>query len=55
VRRSQIPVVAIGGITIETAPEVADAGARCAAAIAQLCGAPDPEAATRDMAKAFAR
>ena len=55
VRRSRIPVVAIGGITVERAPDAADAGARCVAAIAQLCGAPDPEAATRDLAKAFAR
>jgi thiamine-phosphate pyrophosphorylase len=55
VQRSQAPVVAIGGITIATAPEVARAGARCVAAIAQLCNAPDPEAATREMAQAFAR
>ena len=55
VRRSRVPLVAIGGITIERASEVAGAGARCVAAIAQLCGAADPEAATREMAKAFAR
>jgi thiamine-phosphate pyrophosphorylase len=55
VRRSRIPLVAIGGITLERAPEVAGAGARCVAAIAQLCFAPDPESATREMAKAFAR
>jgi thiamine-phosphate pyrophosphorylase len=55
VRRSRVPVVAIGGITIESVSEVAGAGARCVAAIAQLCGAPDPEAATREMAKAFNR
>jgi thiamine-phosphate pyrophosphorylase len=55
VRRSAVPLVAIGGITAERAPEVAGAGARCVAAIAQLCFAPDPELATREMAKAFAR
>jgi thiamine-phosphate pyrophosphorylase len=55
VRRSRVPLVAIGGITIERASEVAGAGARCVAAIAQLGGAPDPEAATREMAKAFTR
>jgi thiamine-phosphate pyrophosphorylase len=55
VRRSGIPLVAIGGITNERAPEVAGAGARCVAAIGQLCFAPDPELATREMAKAFAR
>jgi thiamine-phosphate pyrophosphorylase len=55
VRRSRVPLVAIGGITIERASEVARAGARCVAAIAELCFAPDPELATREMAKAFAR
>jgi len=55
VRRSRIPLVAIGGITMDRAPEVAGAGARCVAAIAKLCLAPDPELATREMAKAFAR
>jgi thiamine-phosphate pyrophosphorylase len=55
VERSTAPVVAIGGITVARAPEVARAGARCIAAIAELCNAPDPEAATRAMAEAFAR
>jgi thiamine-phosphate pyrophosphorylase len=55
VRRSRVPVVAIGGIGIDSAREVAAAGARCAAAIASLCNAPDPEAATRAMAEAFTR
>ena len=55
VRRSRIPLVAIGGINMDRAPEVAGAGARCVAAIGQLCFAPDPESATREMAKAFAR
>jgi thiamine-phosphate pyrophosphorylase len=51
---SRIPIVAIGGITAATAQEVAAAGARCAAAIAELCGAEDPQAAVRAMASAFA-
>jgi len=55
VGRSKAPVVAIGGITVRTASQVAEAGARCAAAIAELCNAPDPEAAARAMAQAFAR
>jgi thiamine-phosphate pyrophosphorylase len=55
VRRSKAPVVAIGGIGVEQVRDVALAGARCVAAIAQLCNAPDPEAATRAMAQAFAR
>ena len=55
VQRSSVPVVAIGGITSANAGDVARAGARCAAAIAQLCGAADPEAAAREMAQAFSR
>jgi thiamine-phosphate pyrophosphorylase len=52
-RASPLPVVAIGGITVATAADVARAGARCAAAIAELCAAPDPAARTREMARAF--
>jgi thiamine-phosphate pyrophosphorylase len=55
VRRSRVPVVAIGGITAANAGAVAGAGARCASAIAWLCSAEDPEAAARAMAQAFAR
>jgi len=55
VHRSTVPVVAIGGIGIDSARQVAAAGARCIAAIAHLCNAPDPEAATRAMAEAFKR
>jgi thiamine-phosphate pyrophosphorylase len=40
VQRSKAPVVAIGGIGAGQARDVALAGARCAAAIAQLCNAP---------------
>jgi thiamine-phosphate pyrophosphorylase len=53
VRRSRVPIVAIGGITAATAGEVAAAGARCAASIAELCRASDPEAAVRAMSDAF--
>jgi thiamine-phosphate pyrophosphorylase len=53
VQRSGIPVVAIGGITAANVADVAGTGARCAAAIAELCGAADPESATRAMAAAF--
>lgn len=55
VRRSKAPVVAIGGITAGNAGAVAEAGARCASAIASLCEAEDPEGAARAMAQAFAR
>lgn len=53
VQRSRIPVVAIGGITSANAADVAGAGARCAASIAGLCKARDPEAAARAFAAAF--
>jgi thiamine-phosphate pyrophosphorylase len=54
VQRSKIPVVAIGGITESAADAVAQAGARCAASIAELCSAADPEHAVRSMAAALA-
>jgi thiamine-phosphate pyrophosphorylase len=53
VRRSPVPIVAIGGIGEETAGEVARAGARCAAAIAALCSAADPESAVARLRAAF--
>ena len=54
-RAGPVPVVAIGGITSASAPGVARAGAACAAAIHELCRAPDPEAAARAFAEAFGR
>lgn len=38
-----IPVVAIGGITIETVPSVLDAGASCVAVIRDLLAGGDPK------------
>jgi thiamine-phosphate pyrophosphorylase len=52
-RASPLPVVAIGGITVATAADIARAGARCAAAIAELCAASDPAGRTREMVRAF--
>jgi thiamine-phosphate pyrophosphorylase len=43
----RIPVIAIGGITLETAAQIVEAGAPLAAAIAALCAVPDPESAAR--------
>jgi thiamine-phosphate pyrophosphorylase len=51
----EVPVVAIGGITLETVDSVARAGARAAAVIAAVAGAPDPAAAGRRIAAAFKR
>ena len=47
------PVVAIGGLTVQNAPLVAAAGAACAAALAELREAADPEAKARAFAEAF--
>lgn len=47
VRRSRVPIVAIGGITAATARDVYAAGAHCVASIADICKAADPEAAVR--------
>lgn len=47
VRASELPVVAIGGITIETATAVARTGARWIATISGVCGAEDPRRAAR--------
>jgi thiamine-phosphate pyrophosphorylase len=47
--RASIPVVAIGGVSLERADLVAGAGAPLAAAISALCKAPDPEEAARSL------
>ena len=52
-RESPVPVVAIGGITLEKVIAVAQAGAAAAALIAAVAGAPDPSAAGRRIAAAF--
>ena len=46
---AQCPVIAIGGITVETAYEVIRAGAHGIAVISAVCGAADPVAATRHL------
>ena len=46
---AQCPVIAIGGITAETAYEVMCAGAHGIAVISAVCGAADPVAATRHL------
>jgi thiamine-phosphate pyrophosphorylase len=54
-RAVSVPVVAIGGITLDAVPSVARAGASAAALIAAIDTAPDPSAAGRAVAAAFAR
>jgi thiamine-phosphate pyrophosphorylase len=54
VRSVTIPVVAIGGITLERLPEVRATGAAMAAVISALAGARDPVRAARAMHDAWA-
>jgi len=44
-----IPWVAIGGITLDNADEVLDAGARRLCAVSAIVGSPDPEAVSREL------
>jgi thiamine-phosphate pyrophosphorylase len=48
-----VPKVAIGGITLENAPQVLAAGADCVAVITDLFEAPDVARRARDFAKIF--
>jgi thiamine-phosphate pyrophosphorylase len=48
-----VPKVAIGGITLENAPQVVAAGADCVAVITDLFEAPDVARRARDFAKIF--
>lgn len=54
-RASTIPVVAIGGIDLGSAPEVMARGSRWVAAISAICGAEDPEEAARRLHQAVSR
>ncbi len=50
-----VPIVAIGGITIENVDQVIEAGAGSAAVIAAVCAAADIESAARAIRSRFAR
>jgi len=50
-----VPIVAIGGITLETAPSVIDAGATAVAVIGDLLGSGDPASRTRAYLQSLAR
>jgi thiamine-phosphate pyrophosphorylase len=45
---ANLPLVAIGGITLETAADVFAAGAQSCAVVSDVLGAPDPEGRARD-------
>ncbi|WP_119166463.1 thiamine phosphate synthase [Algihabitans albus] len=49
-----LPLVGIGGITIDRAPEVIAAGAQGVAVVSAITGSDDPEAATARLARAVA-
>ena len=53
-RVAPVPVVAIGGITVASARDIAATGAAAACAIGAVNGAADPTAAARAIARAFA-
>lgn len=52
-RSTGLPVVAVGGISPETAPEAIRAGACGVALISGIFGAPDPETAAREVRSAI--
>jgi len=52
-QRVKVPVFAIGGITIDNAPQVIDAGADGIAVVSGVFAAPDVEAAARALARLF--
>lgn len=47
------PMIAIGGVTLRTAPAIRAAGAAYGAAVSALCRADDPEAAARALHRAL--
>ncbi|QAY60737.1 thiamine phosphate synthase [Microbacterium protaetiae] len=53
VRTSTLPAVAIGGVTVADVPLLRAAGAAGAAVVSAVCGAGDPEQATRALRTAW--
>lgn len=53
VRAAPVPVLAIGGLTVDAVPEVRAAGATGVAVIRAILAAPDPGAATRELLAAL--
>jgi thiamine-phosphate pyrophosphorylase len=50
-----VPLVAIGGITVDNLADVVEAGAGCVAVISAVAAAPDPKTAARALQRAFDR
>ena len=55
VRRTRLPIVAIGGLHAGNAEEAIDAGALGIAVVSAICAAPDAMVATAELAKVVAR
>ena len=55
VEAARVPIVAIGGVTLDNVAQVVAAGAHAAAVIGAIEGAADPTAAGRAVAAAFTR
>ena len=53
-RSTFLPAVAIGGVTVADVPGLRVAGAAGVAVISAICGASDPQAATAELARAWA-
>jgi thiamine-phosphate pyrophosphorylase len=53
VKTSSVPVAAIGGITLESLPDIRRTGAAMAAVIGAIAGAPDPRAASTALVRAW--
>jgi thiamine-phosphate pyrophosphorylase len=54
-RSNGVPVVAIGGITLENAPSVIEAGAASVAVISDLMATDDPQGRVRAYLQSLAR
>lgn len=53
VKTISIPIIAIGGVTVENTPEVLRAGAQGIAVISAVCCQENPEQATRELSQAL--
>jgi thiamine-phosphate pyrophosphorylase len=53
-KRTKIPIVAIGGLHAGNAADAIAAGASGIAIVSAICGAPDPETATRELVEIVA-
>lgn len=55
VRQTSIPIIAIGGISLDNVVEVLEAGAHGIAVISAVCCQPDPKAATAELRRLISK